>query len=163
MRGAVVSILGGIVLAACTPKSVNDEALADVRREVTVAQLAYAKSALTLTGGPILWADHQRVRYKTGDELRTESWEVADLPPSQKAALLGFMAAHKVEAISATKTRVNFALRSAGIAPSGVVIGVTVASGDEHDFGTINTPLQRGTGGKACERIASNVYLYVQQ
>lgn len=152
------------VLAACSPSSeVTAAGLQEVRRDVIASRVAFEQTASRLVPSAITWANHVSVRYKLGADYRTESWDVAQVPPAMKSDLLSFMVSRKVEAIFVHERRVNFVLHSAGIAPSGVSIGVVVAPGDEHGCTAVSTPLRLDGRGLLCEKLDGLAYLYLQR
>jgi hypothetical protein len=152
------------VLAACSPSSdVTALGLQEVRRDVTASRMLFEETASTLVPSGITWANRVSVRYQIGADYRTESWEIAQVPATMKASLLGFMSTRNVEAIFVHEQRVNFVLHSAGIAPSGVSIGVVVAPGDEHGCTAVSAPLKLDGRGLLCEKLDGQAYLYLQR
>jgi hypothetical protein len=152
------------VLAACSPSTeVTTGSLQEVRREVIASRVAFEQTASTLVPSGITWANRVSVRYKDSADYRTDNWDTAQVPPTMKAALLGFMASRNVEAIFVHAGRVNFVLHSAGIAPSGVSIGVVVAPGDEHGCTVVSTSLKLDGRGLMCEKLDGLAYLYLQR
>lgn len=116
-----------------------------------------------LVPSTITWANRVSVRYKLDADYRTENWDVAQIPPAIKAELLSFMTVRNVEAVFVHEQRVNFVLHSAGIAPSGVSIGVVVAPGVQHGCAAVNTPLKLDARGLQCEKLEGLAYLYFQR
>lgn len=151
-------------LAACSPSAEITEArLQEVRRDLVGSRTAFEQTASTLVPSSIAWANQKRVRYKGGTDYQTESWDAAPLSPALKAELQAFMAARNVDAIFVHGGRVNFVLHGTGIAPSGVSLGVVVASDDEHGCQSIGAPLKLDVRGLNCERLDNGVYLYLQR
>lgn len=152
------------VLVACSPSTdVTATGLQEVRRDVIASRVAFERAASRLVPSEITWANHVSVRYKLGVDYRTENWDAAQMPPEMKSEMLSFMNSSKVEAIFVHQRRVNFILHSAGIAPSGVSIGVVVAPGDEHGCTAVSNPLKLDGRGLLCEKLEGSAYLYVQR
>jgi hypothetical protein len=152
------------VLAAFSPSSdVTAAGLQEVRRDVTASRTSFEQAASTLVPSGITWANRASVRYKDGADYRTASWDSAQVPPAMKADVLNFMVSRNVEAIFVHERRVNFVLHSAGIAPSGVSIGVVVAPDDEHGCTEVSAPLNFEGRGLLCEKLDGHAYLYLQR
>ena len=166
MKPSVKTLMATVlaVLAACSPGSgVAAASMQEVRREVTASRAAFEQVASILVPSTITWANRVSVRYKLGADYRTENWNAAQVPSTIKADLLSFMASRNVEAVFVHEQRVNFVLHSAGIAPSGISIGVVVAPSEQHGCMEVSTPLKLDAPGLQCEKLDGLAYLYLQR
>jgi hypothetical protein len=153
-----------VLAAACSPSDdVTAVGLQDVRRNAIASRAAFERTASILVPSGIVWADRVNVRYTLGAEYTRESWDAAQLPPMVKADVLAFMASRTVQAVFVNDRRVNFVLRSSGIAPSGVSMGVLVVPESEHGCASISTPLKLDGNGLLCEKLEGLMYLYFQR
>lgn len=161
-NGVIASALAA--LAACAPQSeVTEPKLEEIRQHVAGSRAAFEQTASILVPSLVAWANRESVRYKAGSDYQTKSWDAAELAPILKTELQAFMPKHNVEAIFVHDRRVNFVLHGAGIAPSGVSVGVIVAANDEHGCKSIASRLKLGGDGLSCEKLGNQVYLYVQR
>lgn len=157
-----LTILGG--LGACSPSiQVTEAGVREIREEVVASRATFEQTAALLVPSGIIWADRVSVRYQLGSDYRTENWDSAQLAATIKADLTNFMTTRNVQAVFVHEQRVNFVLRSGGIAPSGVSIGVVVAPAQQHSCTAFSAPLRLDAQGLQCEKLDVRTYLYLQR
>jgi hypothetical protein len=163
---SIVALLTVIqCFAACSLfDTLTDSDIREARRTAVLLETKFRRIASAIEQTSILTANGKTVRYKLdGDGYRTDPWETAQVPPGIRNEVREFIASGHAKAIFVNRQRVNFVIRGAGLAVSGVSVGVIVASGEEVGCSEVVTSVTLDRRGVQCERLDDSIYFYLDR
>jgi hypothetical protein len=152
------------VVACSLFDTLTDSDIREARRSAVLSQTEFRRIASAIARSSIIHANGKTVRYRLdGDGYRTDPWETAQVPPGIRNEVRNFIASGHAQSVFVNPHWVNFFIRGAGLAVSGVSVGVIVASGEELGCSEVVTSVKLDRRGVQCERLDDSIYFYLDR